>query len=123
MNKQQNTDNPSTGLQKEDFMLAIIMQQQLEMFEKFASLILCMDSTNKTNVYSFKLVTLLVLNEYRHGYPAASCIRNRESEDIICLFELVNEAPNTKVNILMTDGNNSGWMFEVSLEADSKALV
>lgn len=50
-------------------------------------------------------------------------VLRKESEDIICLFELVNEAPNTKVNILMTDGNNSGWMFEGSLEAYSKALV
>lgn len=86
-------------------------KQQLEMFEKFGPIILCMDSTHKTNVYSFKLITLLVLDEFRHGYPVAFCISNRESEDVISVFlnSVKMKAPNTKVNILMTDDDNSGW--------------
>mgnify|MGYP003690363481 FL=1 len=100
-----------TGLQKVDFMLALMMKQQLDMFEKFAPVILCMDSTLKTNIYSFKLITLLVLDEFRHGYPVAFCISNRESEDVISVFlnAVKTRAPNTVLNVLMTDDDNAGW--------------
>nr|XP_022334767.1 uncharacterized protein LOC111131491 [Crassostrea virginica] len=109
--KQQDIDDPTTGLQKEDFMLALMTKQQLDMFEKFAPVILCMDSTHKTNIYSFKLITLLVLDEFRHGYPVAFCISNRESEDAITVFlnAVKARAPNTVVNVLMTDDDNAGW--------------
>ena len=78
--KQQNVEDKIYGLGKEDFMLAVMTKQQLLMYEKFAPLILCMDSTHKTNIYSFKLITLLVPDEFRHGYPVAFCISNKENE-------------------------------------------
>ena len=53
------------------------------MYEKFAPLILCMDSTHKTNIYSFKLITLLVPDELRHGYPVVFCISSKENEQAI----------------------------------------
>ena len=86
MYKQLNIDDPTKGLQKEDFMLALMTKQQLDMFEKFGPVILCMDSTHKTNIYSFELITLLVLDEFRHGYPVAFCISYRESKDVISVF-------------------------------------
>lgn len=109
--KQQNVDDETTGLSKEDFMLAIMTKQQLDMYEKFAPMILCMDSTHKTNIYSFKLITLLVIDEFRHGYPVAFCISNKENEQAISLFlnAVKRKSPQTKVNILMTDDDIAGW--------------
>ncbi|XP_062596991.1 uncharacterized protein LOC134258447 isoform X1 [Saccostrea cucullata] len=112
--KQQDIDNnPSVtpGLRKEDFMLAFMTKQQLEIYQKFANRILCMDSTHKTNSYSFKLITLLVPDQFRKGYPVAFCISNREDETAIALFlnSVKSRSPETQVNILMTDDDNAGW--------------
>ncbi|XP_056009327.1 uncharacterized protein LOC130046477 [Ostrea edulis] len=81
------------------------------MYKKFASRILCMDSTHKTNSYSFKLVTLMVADEFRKGYPVAFCISNREDETVMNLFLSSVKAlsPETKVNVIMTDDDNAGW--------------
>ncbi|XP_048735607.2 uncharacterized protein LOC125651055 [Ostrea edulis] len=109
--KQQNVDDSKIGLAKEDFMLAIMTKQQLDMYEKHAPIILCMDSTHKTNLYSFKLITLLVPDEFRRGYPVAFCISNKENEQAISVFlnAVKSKSPQTKVNILMTDDDNAGW--------------
>ena len=37
------------------FMLAIQTEWQKELYEKYASFILCMDSTHSTNAYQFKV--------------------------------------------------------------------
>ena len=81
------------------------------MFEKFAPVILCLDSTHKTNVYSFKLITLLVLYEFRHGFPVVFCISNRESKDVKYVFlnAVITRDPNTALNDLITDDDNAGW--------------
>ncbi|XP_061184345.1 uncharacterized protein LOC133192343 [Saccostrea echinata] len=109
--KQQDVVDQTLGLDKGDFMLAIMTKQQLTMYEKFAPIILCMDSTHKTNIYSFKLITLLVPDEFRNGYPVAFCISNKEDEKAISIFlqSVKNRSPQTKVKIIMTDDDNSGW--------------
>lgn len=109
--KQQNVDDSNLGLTKEDFMLAIMTKQQLDMYQQYAPIILCMDSTHKTNIYSFKLITLLVPDEFRRGYPVAFCISNKENEQAISIFlnAVKMKSPQTKVNILMTDDDNAGW--------------
>ncbi len=33
------------------------------MYEQYASTVVCIDSTHKTNVYDFKLITLMVIDE------------------------------------------------------------
>ena len=48
----------SSRLRFEDFMLVLMTEQQLSINKQFADRILCMDSTHKTNQYSFKLITL-----------------------------------------------------------------
>ena len=92
-------------------MLGIMTRQQMEMYEKFAPVILCMDSTHKTNIYSFKLITLLVPDEFRNGYPVAFCISNEEDENAITVFlnAVKKRSPKTNVKIIMTDDDNSGW--------------
>ena len=53
----------SSGLEKDYFMLALMTNQQLTMYKKFANRIICMDSTHNTNQYGLKLITLLVPDE------------------------------------------------------------
>ena len=40
---------------------------QASMFETFSSEIVCVDSTHKTNQYQFKLITVVVSDEYHNG--------------------------------------------------------
>lgn len=56
--KQQDAEDASNILNKKDFLLALMTKQQMEMYENFANIILCMDSTHKTNSYSFKVILM-----------------------------------------------------------------
>ena len=40
---------------------------QAKLFCKYVSNTLCIDATYRTNEYKFKLITLLVVDEYRKG--------------------------------------------------------
>lgn len=49
-------------------MLTIMTKQQLlDIYQKFAGRILCINSTHKTNSYLYKLITLMVAEEFRKG--------------------------------------------------------
>ena len=45
-----------------------------------------MDSTHGTNGYDFNLITVMVIDEYGEGYPAAWCISNREDQLLLINF-------------------------------------
>ncbi len=51
----------------DSFVLAIQTQFQREIFQKFGSEILCIDSTHSTNAYGFKLITCLVADHHGQG--------------------------------------------------------
>ena len=54
-------------LVKEDNFLFVLMTDfQANLFRKFSTLG-CVDSTHKTNEYGYKLITLLVIDEFRKG--------------------------------------------------------
>ena len=66
--KAQGVSNPDFPLLAEDtFLLVIMTQFQATLFENFSERIICLDSTHKTNQYRFKLITLVVPDEYRNG--------------------------------------------------------
>ena len=49
------------------------------MFKKFGEgKVVCVDATHGTNAYDFKLITLLVVDEYGEGFPCTWCITNIE---------------------------------------------
>ncbi|GFU60028.1 c2H2-type domain-containing protein [Trichonephila clavipes] len=48
------------------------------MLKKFRGEIVCVDSTHGTNSYNFKLITVLVVDDFGEGCPVAWCISNRE---------------------------------------------
>ena len=58
-------DYPMLG--QDSFVLAIQTPFQRELFQSFASTIICIDSTHKTNSHRFKLITLIVPDEYGEG--------------------------------------------------------
>ena len=55
------------SLAKESFLLVIMTAFQASLFNTFSHRIVCLDSTHKTNHYRFKLLTLVVRDEYRNG--------------------------------------------------------
>ena len=46
----------------------------------------CMDATHGTNMYDFKLITLLVLDDFGEGIPVAWVITNREDATMLVEF-------------------------------------
>ena len=46
----------------------------------------CVDATQGTNAYEFKLITLLVVDEHEEGFPVAWCIANREDRVLLIEF-------------------------------------
>ncbi len=53
-------------LKEENILLVIMTQFQANMFTQFSSFV-CVDSTHKTNEYGYKLITLMVIDEFRNG--------------------------------------------------------
>ena len=87
--KPQGAGDNKIGLKREDFL--IVLQTpiyiQAEMLRKFAEVkVVCVDATQGTNAYEFKLITLLVVDEHGKGFPVAWCIANREDRVLLIEF-------------------------------------
>eukprot|EP00794_Sanderia_malayensis_P020831 gene20831-22875_t len=105
-------DMHGTPRETQTFLFAMQTKEQLAMFEKHASKIVCLDSTHCTNKYDFKLVTLVVPDELNKGYPVAHLISNHEDEETLhYFFEAIKKrcSSDIKVNAVMTDDDNTGW--------------
>ncbi|VEN51584.1 unnamed protein product, partial [Callosobruchus maculatus] len=59
------------ALKSEDFVLIIMNKGQTEMIEKYGNDCICIDGTHGLNAYGFELITLLVLDDIREGFPCA----------------------------------------------------
>lgn len=55
------------------FMLVIQTEWQKELYMKYASSILCVDSTYGTNAYQFKVITCIVPDEFGAGERKNCC--------------------------------------------------
>ena len=97
-------------LDTKDFMLVIMTNEQARIFSTFSDRILCMDSTHKTNEYRFKLITLMVPDEFRKGYPVAFCISTTETTTALEIFlqTVKQRCPDAHPKILMTDDDCAG---------------
>ena len=60
-------DPDHSTLVEDTFLLVIMTRFQASLFEAFSKRIVCLDSTHKTNQYKFKLLTVVVPDEYRNG--------------------------------------------------------
>ena len=56
---------PAVG--EDSFLLVIMTEFQASMFQKHSYKIVCVDSTHKTNPYGFKLVTVVVPDDFKNG--------------------------------------------------------
>lgn len=65
--KPQGIVDTSLPVPQDRFILALQTEFQQDMYQQYASSVICIDSTHKTNVYDFKLVTLMVVDEYGEG--------------------------------------------------------
>lgn len=73
-------------LKKEDFVLIILTDGQLELLRKYGTDCICIDSTHGVNAYDFQLTTLLVIDDIREGFPCSYLISNRTDEPVISIF-------------------------------------
>ena len=69
-----------------DFILAIQTQFQRDLLVTYGHTCVCMDSTHGSNMYDFKLITILVLDEFGEGLPVAWAISNREDTTMLVEF-------------------------------------
>lgn len=76
----------SPYLKQEDFCLIIMNKFQKSMIQKFGSSTLTIDGTHGMNCYDFELTTLMVLDEYRQGFPVSFMFSNRKDTYIYQLF-------------------------------------
>lgn len=60
-------DEDFPQLKEESFLLVIMTDFQSQMFRKHSMKVVCVDSTHKTNPYGFKLVTIVVPDEFKNG--------------------------------------------------------
>jgi MULE transposase domain len=58
----------------------------LKMYGNGDMSVVCTDSTHGTNGYEFLLITLMVLDNNRQGFPVAFLVSNRETENVLSLF-------------------------------------
>ena len=77
-----NVDNTSVN----DFFLCIQSEFQRDMCQKLGGNAVCVDSTHGTNMYDFKLITMLVVDEYGEGIPVGWMISNCEDGIILTEF-------------------------------------
>ena len=84
--KPQGSDSTEEGVKKEDFLLVIQTQYQMEVLKTFGGNVVCMDATHGTNIYDFYLVTIVVIDEYGEGIPVAWAITSREDVYMLSFF-------------------------------------
>ena len=87
--KAQGEPQPDTcdNLCDKDFVLAIQTPLQADMMQKFSTnRFICVGGTHGTNGYDFTLITVVVIDEYGEGFPAAWCISNREDQFLLMNF-------------------------------------
>jgi len=94
-----------------DFMLIILTETQKEVLKKFGSGKLCIDSTHGTNQYNFNLTTIVVIDEFGEGYPAAFCISTKIDEvHMTVFFSKIKEAIGCLApNVFMSDDAAAFW--------------
>ena len=66
--KHQGENDPAhPTLPKESFLLAVQTELQRQLYKDHASKVLCIDATHGTNAYQFKLISVMIADEYGQG--------------------------------------------------------
>jgi hypothetical protein len=106
--KPQGIDVPDLALPLDTFFLCIMTEFQAQLFDEFSSAIVCLDSTHCTNQYRYKLITLMVVDDFHNGCPVVWLISNREDEVTLTVFfqQVKQRCPCAVINAFMTDDGN-----------------
>ena len=98
-------DHPT--IPESSFIAAFQTEFRQGLYREFGSTILCIDSTHKTTAYGFKLITLLVADEYHEGEPNQNYINPFMVHVTSCLKG--NQLPGWSVieKILMSSRSSS----------------
>ena len=109
--KQQGTEDAENSIGKDDFLLCIQTQFQLEMLKAHGSSVICVDSTHGTNMYDFLLITVLVSDEFGEGLPIAWTISNKEDTETLTVFmkKLRVASGELRPDFFMSDDANQYW--------------
>ncbi|XP_046688307.1 uncharacterized protein LOC124374051 [Homalodisca vitripennis] len=105
-----------TTFKKEDFALGIMTPAEEEMLRKFGSDCVCVDGTHGLNSYDFEVVTLMVIDDMRQGFPCAFFICSRiDSETVGTFFSFIKErlGDQLKPTVFMSDMADlfyNGWL-------------
>ncbi|GFY52804.1 c2H2-type domain-containing protein [Trichonephila inaurata madagascariensis] len=70
-------------IKKQDFILGIMTEAQLEFLELNGKNKIMMDSTHGTNQYGYLLTTIMVSDDNHEGLPIAVFYSNRVSSDVL----------------------------------------
>lgn len=91
-------------LKQEDIVLIYMNSKQEEMLKEFGHDVIALDVLNSVKNPRFTLLTLLVINERREGYPVAFAMTNGNGELLVDVFLRCakGKAGSLRPNILMT---------------------
>ncbi|GFT59269.1 uncharacterized protein TNCV_3892121 [Trichonephila clavipes] len=97
-------------IKRQDFILCIMMEAQLELLEIYGKNIIMMDSTHDTNQYGYLLTTVMVCDDNHEGLPVAICYSNRVCSNILepCFEEIRNRLTHLQPKVFMSD-NPAFW--------------
>lgn len=70
----------------EDFVLIIMNKSQCEILKKYNNDYVCVDNIYDSKYHNFHLVSLLVLDDTKQGFPCAFLISNRIDEYVLSFF-------------------------------------
>ncbi|XP_018913181.2 uncharacterized protein [Bemisia tabaci] len=100
----QTLDIPNTTLKDDDFILILMNSSQSQLLLKYGKDKIVLDGTY-TSDSDFQLITILVIDDVGHSFPAAFLVSNRINVDILLfLFHQIKSKVGTLVpNILMYD--------------------
>ncbi|GFV39979.1 uncharacterized protein TNCV_435921 [Trichonephila clavipes] len=92
-------------IKKQDIILGIMTEAQLEFLQLYGKNIIMMDSTHGTNQYGYLLTTIMVSDDDHEGLPIAVCYSNRVSSDVLEPFfeEIKNRLPHLRPKVFMSD--------------------
>ena len=65
--RQHEVDQQLPSLPQDAFLLAIQTDFQQQLYQQYAHKVLCVDATHGTNAYRFKLITVMVADDYGQG--------------------------------------------------------
>lgn len=100
-----NGPKEAENLPDDVFMFGIQTKGQLQMMEKHGRVILVIDETHGTNDCGFRLLNLMVRDEFNLGYPVGHLITSKSDEATLqYFFKAIKErSPNMDINCCITD--------------------